>query len=79
MATHIATARPTPIHTQRSALVRPWVPRKAAMIPMMREASTPSRRPITKVGSISSQMPVAGEMATIPRTLGNPITRRLSS
>ncbi len=51
MPTQIATAIATPAHICRSASRRPsWV-RKAAMMPTISAASTPSRSPITNVGS----------------------------
>jgi hypothetical protein len=46
------TAAPTPIQTWRIASRRPSLARKAAMMPMISEASTPSRRAITRVGII---------------------------
>ena len=51
IAMQIATAVAVPIHTCRSASRRPCCPRNAAMIPTIRAASSPSRSPITKVGS----------------------------
>ena len=50
--TQSATAIPTPIHICRSASRRPSLTRKAAMMPTISEASTPSRRVMTKVGII---------------------------
>jgi len=50
-------ANPTPIHICRSASRRPSFTRKAAMTPTMSDASTPSRRVITKVGSMILRRP----------------------
>src|SRR5262245_29588473 len=49
----IATAAAVPTQTWRRASLRPCWPRKAAMIPTIRAASSPSRSPITNVGSTS--------------------------
>ncbi len=50
--THSAIAMATPSHIERIALRSPrWI-RKAAMMPTIRAASTPSRSPITNVGSM---------------------------
>ena len=46
-----ATARATPAHIARSAVRLPCWRRKAPMMPTINEASTPSRNPITNVGS----------------------------
>ena len=50
--TQIATAATTPIHIGRSASRRPSWRRNVSMIPTMSAASTPSRRPMMKVGSM---------------------------
>ena len=50
-ATQSATAAATPVHIQRIASRRPCWPRNVAMMPTINDASSPSRRPITKVGS----------------------------
>ncbi len=47
-----STPRATPAHTHRMASRRPSCTRNAAMMPTMSAASSPSRRPITKVGNI---------------------------
>src|SRR4051794_21543786 len=72
IARQIPAAMATPVHTHRNASRRPCAPRNAAMIPTISAASTPSRRPMTKVGSISSPVPVAGGMRAIACPLGNP-------
>ena len=46
----ITIAATTPIHIHRSASRRSARARNAATMPTMRDASIPSRRPITKVG-----------------------------
>ena len=48
-----AAAIATPIHICRVASLRPSLARKAAMMPTIRAASTPSRRVMTNVGIIS--------------------------
>ncbi len=53
-AAHTAAAPRTPTHTQRSASRRCCEARNAAMMPTMRDASSPSRRPMTKVESTGS-------------------------
>ena len=52
-AAQITMAAPTPTHIGRRASRRPSWRRKLAMMPTMSAASTPSRRPITKLGSMS--------------------------
>ncbi len=47
----MTTAAAVPIQTRRSASRRPCWPRNAAMIPTISAASSPSRSPITNVGS----------------------------
>jgi len=51
-ARQMAAALTTPAQTQRRASVRPSWRRNVAMIETMSAASTPSRRPITNVGSM---------------------------
>ena len=51
-ARQIAAAEMTPTQTQRRASVRPSWRRNVAMIETMSAASTPSRKPMTNVGSM---------------------------
>jgi hypothetical protein len=52
IARQMAAADTTPTQTQRRASVRPSWRRNVAMMETMSAASTPSRRPITNVGSM---------------------------
>ena len=52
MPMQISSATLTPIQTCRNASRRPSWLRNAAMMPTINAASTPSRSPITNVGSI---------------------------
>ena len=56
-ATQIATARPTPSHIDPSASRRPCFTRNAATMPTISDASTPSRRVMTRVGIIVGRPP----------------------
>ena len=55
-ARQIAAAASTPVQSQRSAPRAPSWRRKVAMIETMSTASTPSRRPMTNVGSMGGHI-----------------------
>ena len=57
MATQSATAIATPAHICPIASRRPSLTRKAATMPTISDASTPSRRAMTKVGIITLGSP----------------------
>jgi hypothetical protein len=67
-AMQIATAAAVPIQTWRSASLRPCCPRNAAMIPTIRAASSPSRSPITNVGSTSRPSLSVGRIVQATRS-----------